>query len=80
MTELGERVGVGASHLSLVEAGLRSASPVFVRKVEKALKVPPRLLTLLASDPADVRKGTPAEELSTATMALLKLISNKEAR
>lgn len=77
LTELGEQVGVGASHLSLMEAGLRTVSPGFLKKVAKVLKVPPDMLTLLASDPADVRKGTPVEELSGAAMALLTLISRK---
>ena len=77
LEELGVKVGVGASHLSLIEAGQRNPSLPLLRRISKALRIPHHLLTLLASDHADVKQEDAAGDLSSAAMALLRLMSGR---
>jgi transcriptional regulator with XRE-family HTH domain len=75
-TELAERLSIGASHLSLIEARKREPSLKVVNDIAGALGVPPHLLTLLASEPADVEDPDKSPEIAELAKALLKLLVN----
>ena len=51
--ELAKRAGLTASYVSLVEMGKRTPSTSAMRKLSRALEMPPHLLTLLATEPED---------------------------
>jgi transcriptional regulator with XRE-family HTH domain len=73
-TELAERLSIGASQLSLIEAGKRQPSLKVLDEVSGTLGVPPHLLTLLASDPSDIDDPNNAGEVSELAKALLRLL------
>jgi transcriptional regulator with XRE-family HTH domain len=72
--ELAERLSIGSSQLSLIEAGRRQPSLKVLDEVSAALGVPPHLLTLLASEPEDIDNKSNAPEIAELAKALLKLL------
>lgn len=72
--QLAERLSIGTSHLSLLEAGKRQPSVQVLDEVATVLNVPPHLLTLLASDAADLKDPKNAEEVNELARALLKVL------
>lgn len=72
--ELAERLSIGSSQLSLIEAGRRTPSLKVLDEVSNALGVPPHLLTLLASEPEDLDEKRNAPEIAELAKALLKLL------
>jgi XRE family transcriptional regulator, fatty acid utilization regulator len=73
-TELAERLSIGSSQLSLIESGRRKPSLKVLDEVSSALRVPPHLLTLLASDPEDVEDKKNGSEIAELARSLLKLL------
>jgi transcriptional regulator with XRE-family HTH domain len=74
-SELAERLRVGASHLSLVEAGRRKPSLSALQDISAALHVPLHLLTLLASDPSEFDDPESASKVSEVARTLLRLLA-----
>ena len=72
--QLAERLSIGTSHLSLLEAGKRKPSVRALEEISTALSVPPHLLTLLASDPADIENPQNADEIARLAQALLRVL------
>lgn len=72
--QLAERLSVGSSQLSLIEAGRRKPSLRVLDDVSNALGVPAHLLTLLASEPEDIDDKGNAAEIAELAKALLKLL------
>ena len=72
--ELVDRLSIGPSHLSLIEAGKRQPSVKVLKEISEALQVPPHLLTLLASDPAEIEDPNSAKQISELAYALLRLL------
>ena len=72
--ELAERLSIGASQLSLIEAGKRQPSVKVLEEVSGTLNVPPHLLTLLASAPADIDDPQNAPDIAELAKALLRLL------
>jgi transcriptional regulator with XRE-family HTH domain len=72
--QLAQRLSIGASQLSLIEAGKRQPSLRVLGDVSNALNVPPHLLTLLASEPADIDNPKNAAEVAELAKALLRLL------
>src|SRR5688572_17256995 len=72
--ELSERLSIGSSQLSLIEAGRRQPSVKVLDEVSIALSVPPHLLSLLASEPEDVDNPRNAREIGELAKALLRLL------
>jgi transcriptional regulator with XRE-family HTH domain len=74
--ELAERLSIGSSQLSLIEAGRRKLSLKVLEEVSNNLGVPAHLLTLLASEPEDIdvddKRNAP--EIAELAKALLKLL------
>lgn len=77
-TELAQKAGVGASYLSLIEAGKRTPSLETVRGICEALGIPPALFMLLASDVSEL-KGRHREDVNALSSALLNLLVSAEA-
>lgn len=72
--QLADRLSVGTSHLSLLEAGKRQPSVQVLEEVATALTVPPHLLTLIASDATDIEDPKNAEEIGRLAKALLRVL------
>jgi len=72
--QLADRLSIGSSQLSLIEAGHRTPSVKVLGEVSNALGVPPHLLTLLASEPEDIDDKQNAPEIAELAKALLKLL------
>lgn len=72
--ELADRLSIGSSQLSLIEAGRRKPSLKVLDELSTALGVPPHLLTLLASEPEDLEDKRNAPEIAELAKALLKLL------
>ena len=51
--ELAKKAGLTPGYISLVEMGRRNPSRGALRKLSRALGIPPHLLTLLATEPED---------------------------
>jgi transcriptional regulator with XRE-family HTH domain len=65
-------LGVGPSQVSLIEAGKRQPSHRLVQKLADVLRVPPALITLLASGSGDLTgKMQPFEDLAISLVELL---------
>ena len=73
-SQLAERLSIGTSHVSLLEAGKRQPSVQLLEEVSTVLNVPPHLLTLLASEPVDIDDPKNAEAIADLAHALLKLL------
>jgi len=72
--ELADRLSVGSSQLSLIEAGRRKPSLKVLDEVSNALGVPAHLLALLASEPEDIDDKQNSPEITELAKALLKLL------
>ena|SRR5437016_10643735 len=72
--QLADRLSVGTSHVSLLEAEKRQPSVQVLDEVSTTLNVPPHLLTLLASELADIDNPESAEEISRLAHALLRVL------
>jgi len=72
--QLADRLSIGASHLSLIEAGKRQPSVGVLDEIATVLHVPPHLLTLLASDPQDLEDPKNAEQLTNFASSLLRVL------
>ena len=75
LAELAERVSVGASHLSLIEAGKRKPSLDVLQEISSALEVPLHLLTLLASDPAEFDSEETAARIADVAKTSVRLLA-----
>jgi transcriptional regulator with XRE-family HTH domain len=74
-SELAERLSVGASHLSLIEAGKRNPSLSALQEISAKLRVPLHLLTLLASDPSEFDDPKNASRVLDVAKAFLRLLA-----
>jgi transcriptional regulator with XRE-family HTH domain len=72
--ELADRLSIGASHLSLIEAEKRKPSLDVLDEISTVLHIPPHLLTLLASDPGNLKDPKNAEQIANFAGALLNLL------
>lgn len=72
--ELAERLSIGPSQLSLIEAGKRQPSVGVLDEIALALQVPPHLLTVLASEPSDIDKRIDPKQMSDLAKSLLELL------
>jgi transcriptional regulator with XRE-family HTH domain len=72
--DLAERLSVGPSQLSLIEAGKRKPSLDVLDEIASALQVPPHLLTVLASEPSDIDKRIDPKHLADLAKSLLELL------
>jgi transcriptional regulator with XRE-family HTH domain len=71
---LAKRLSIGASQLSLIEAGKRQPSVRVLHEVAVALDVPLHLLTLLASRPEDLNDKVDSKQVAELARALLRLL------
>jgi transcriptional regulator with XRE-family HTH domain len=74
-TALAERLSIGTSQLSLIEADKRSPSLKVLHEVAVALNVPPHVLTLLASAPEDVKKDVDPQYVQELAHVLLRVLT-----
>jgi transcriptional regulator with XRE-family HTH domain len=72
--QLAERLSIGSSHLSLLEKGKRNPSLQVLEEISTVLNVPPHLLTLLASEPADIEDPKNAEQIADLARSLLRIL------
>ena len=70
--ELALQIGISASQLSLIEKGKRQPSLKVVGGLATAVDAPISLITLLASNPADIAD----EDVSSLAAPLLRLLVN----
>ena len=80
-TALAERLSIGTSQLSLIEAGKRQPSLKVIHEISDVLNVPPHLITLLASGAKSLKNGVEAknvEELATALLQVLSIAGAQE--
>ena len=73
--ELAKKAGLTPGYISLVEMGRRNPSPGALRKLSRALGIPPHLLTLLATEPEDADL-LDQREIESIGNALLRLVLN----
>lgn len=71
---LAERLSIGPSQLSLIEANKRQPSLRVLHEVAAALDVPPHLITLLASTPEDLDEKADPKHVAELARALLKVL------
>jgi transcriptional regulator with XRE-family HTH domain len=71
--ELAQRAGLTPSYVSLVEMGKRNPSSATLRKLSRALQIPPHLLTLLAIEPQDADL-IDQKEIDTLGDSLVRLL------
>ena len=72
--QLAKRLSIGASHLSLIEAGKRQPSLRVLGEISTVLQVPPHLLTLLASNPGDLDDPKNADQIADLARSLVRLL------
>ena len=72
--QLAQRLSIGASYLSLIEAEKREPSLKVLEEISTALHVPPHLLALLASDPGDLDDPKNAERIAELARSLVRLL------
>jgi transcriptional regulator with XRE-family HTH domain len=77
-TALAERLSIGTSQLSLIEADKRSPSVKVLHEVAVALNVPPHVLTLLASAPGDVGKDVDPQYVQELARVLLRVLTTAD--
>ena len=73
--ELAKKAELTPGYISLVEMGRRNPSPSALRKLSRALGIPPHLLTLLATEPEDADL-LDQKEIESIGNALLRLLLN----
>lgn len=71
---LAERLSIGASQLSLIEANKRQPSLRVLHEVAASLDVPPHLLALLASAPEDLDEKADPKHVAELARALLRVL------
>ena len=71
---LAERLSIGTSQLSLIEAGKRQPSVRVLGEIARAMDVPMHLLTLLASRPEDLADPADPKQVAQLSEALLRLL------
>ena len=71
---LAERLSIGPSQLSLIEANKRQPSLRVLHEISAALDVPPHLLTLLASSPEDLDEKADPKYVAELARALLRVL------
>ena len=76
--DLAKRLTVGASHLSLIEAGKRQPSVGLLREVATSLNIPPHLMTLLASSASDLERPENSKDVAELAQSLLRLLLSNE--
>lgn len=72
---LAERLSIGTSQLSLIEAGKRQPSLKVIHEIAEAIKVPPHLITLLASGSKNLKEGVEAKDVEDLANALLRVLT-----
>jgi transcriptional regulator with XRE-family HTH domain len=72
--QLAERLSIGASYLSLIEAEKRKPSLRVLEEISSALLVPPHLLMLLASDAGDLDDPKNADRVVELAHSLVRLL------
>src|SRR5437870_919940 len=72
--ELASRLTIGASHLSLIERGKRNPSVEVLTDISTVLRIPPHLLTLLASEPGDLDDPKNAEQVAELARSLVRVL------
>ena len=72
--DLADRLSIGPSHLSLIEAGKRQPSLSVLDEIASELRVPPHLLTVLASEPDDIDQRIDPKHLGDLAKSLLELL------
>ena len=79
--ELASRLSIGASQLSLIEAGKRQPSLKTIDEISMALGVPKALVVLLASEPEEFERQEQQDvaDLSRALLRLLVTASSDQA-
>jgi transcriptional regulator with XRE-family HTH domain len=66
-------LGIGQSHVSLIEAGRRQPSRELIEGLADALRIPQPLIALLASEPKDLElQGK--EQIEVLARSLLRLL------
>lgn len=71
---LAQRLSIGTSQLSLIEAGKRQPSVRVLQEIAQAMGVPMHLLTLLASRPEDLADPVDPKQVAELAGALLRLL------
>ena len=74
-TALAERLSIGTSQLSLIEAGKRQPSLKVIHEISDVLNVPPHLITLLASggeEPQEWSRGEGRRGIGNRTSSSAK--------
>ena len=72
--ELARQLTIGASHLSLIERGKRKPSVEVLDEISTALRIPPHLLTLLASETGDLEDPKNAEHVGELARSLVRVL------
>ena len=76
--ELTERLSIGPSHISLIEAGRRQPSLRVLDEISAALGVPPHLLALLSSGPEEVEAHADPKQIAELARSLLGVLVSSE--
>lgn len=71
---LAERLSIGSSHLSLIEANKRKPSLRVLDEIAEALNVPTHLLMLLAAGPKELEKDADSKQVAELARSLLALL------
>lgn len=69
--ELARVLGIGQSHVSLIESSRRQPSREVLSKLSDSLRIPEPLIALLASEPDSLGSSPDIEGLSQALLRLL---------
>src|SRR5687767_8561192 len=72
--ELAKTLKISPSQLSLVESGDRQPSLGLLTRASRALSVPMPVMTLLASEPEDLRDPSRDEEFRGLSRSLLRIL------
>jgi transcriptional regulator with XRE-family HTH domain len=72
--DISRRLGIGSSHISLIEAGKRQPSKVVIDKLSASLSIPRSLIDLLASEPEDLKQMEESHDMAMLAESLLKLL------
>jgi len=70
---LADRAEIDRSYLSLIESGKRKPSIETIERIARALKLPFHLLSLLASEEADIKRAS-HEQIAGLSIELTKLL------
>jgi transcriptional regulator with XRE-family HTH domain len=72
--QLAKRLKISPSQVSLIESGDRQPSMEVLKNVSRVLNVPLPLLTLLGSEPEDLKDVDTDEEIAALAKTLLRLL------